>query len=500
VNASHSYQYLESLDSAYTPWEERSRIAVRNNQSAHELQVYIEVLMALILGRYIIVPRPYAFDSWGFLSAARTVLDARGNAAASEHPFRMHLPSEDSTYEEAVNRMLRRSHSSRRPFTSSLLPELHDREKTPSPPKDIHELLQSEWLGDERADALATVSAELNNLPAVRSTSYAGGPKVPDILNQITDPSSGLNAVIRNYDETFRQVHSDLTAAIKSLDPRHSEGFKQRGRLRRQGPWPGDHHRRSAEDIVGQDGLILVTEFVDTLYNAVVAKSIGVAPVTFTTDLAIGGRSLQARAIAQDIALNVFSDFSHFYPTPQHARLQEMETAEPVPLFEVRFAENQMSDPQVQDRIRRLIDDSLDGLSALLEHRADHGDGTGSRSTFWKSIDKLKSALREGDQTAARKALDSHLGLVSTILGRHAEAALGPGWKVELLLTGGSAASTTEASSIWHLPGLETTALAALGAIAAPAAGRGIGAVRQWHQNHRFAHALGKVVTIQARS
>ncbi|WP_245239154.1 hypothetical protein [Streptomyces sp. MZ04] len=83
--------------------------------------------MTLALGRNVVVPQSYAFDSTGFLNVARTVLQVRNSSATNEHPFRIHLFGVDS-FEGAISSMLSRAFDKNRPFVSSLLPELHNPE------------------------------------------------------------------------------------------------------------------------------------------------------------------------------------------------------------------------------------------------------------------------------------------------------------------------------------------------------------------------------------
>src|SRR6266516_6581485 len=94
-------QYLESLDSIRAPWIDREE------RTFSDLQILLEVVLSLALGRQVVVPQPYALDSLGFLRAAGIVLRAR-NAARNrnEHlpkdmPFRLHLYGAN-TFEEAA--------------------------------------------------------------------------------------------------------------------------------------------------------------------------------------------------------------------------------------------------------------------------------------------------------------------------------------------------------------------------------------------------------------
>ncbi|MFF4342730.1 hypothetical protein ACFY00_22705 [Kitasatospora sp. NPDC001540] len=85
------YQHLESLDSCRVlrprPGEPAGKYAGKYAEEAH-LQVFTEVLLTLALGRTVVVPQSYAFDSYAFLRtaedqrAARAALDAHLNRVA----------------------------------------------------------------------------------------------------------------------------------------------------------------------------------------------------------------------------------------------------------------------------------------------------------------------------------------------------------------------------------------------------------------------------------
>ena len=114
--------YLESLDSV------RSipvGAATSGAADLQQLQVFSEVLMVLALGRSVVVPQSYAFDSLAFLRVAHTVLGARPRRERPDRPFRLHLYNAHS-FDAAISAMLRRVHHPERPFVSSLLPELSD--------------------------------------------------------------------------------------------------------------------------------------------------------------------------------------------------------------------------------------------------------------------------------------------------------------------------------------------------------------------------------------
>jgi hypothetical protein len=113
------------------PWPGPTGISdsERQRRDDHELQIFVEVLMTLALGRDVVVPQSYAFDSTGFLSVARTVLQARNRAAIDEHPFRIHLFGVDS-FEDAIANMLSRTFDENRPFSAIYYRNCIDRNST----------------------------------------------------------------------------------------------------------------------------------------------------------------------------------------------------------------------------------------------------------------------------------------------------------------------------------------------------------------------------------
>src|SRR3954447_12599307 len=96
-------QYLESLDSVRTG--PGSGVSAEDARLA-ELQTFLEVLMALALGREIVVPQSYAFDSGAFLHVAHRVLTARPESS-TDRPFRPHLFGPGiRVFDDAVRAML----------------------------------------------------------------------------------------------------------------------------------------------------------------------------------------------------------------------------------------------------------------------------------------------------------------------------------------------------------------------------------------------------------
>lgn len=481
-----------------SPWAGKdTRSESDEPSSAHDLQISLEVLMTLALGRDVVVPQSYAFDSWGFLKVATRVLEARDNArsAASERPFRLHL-HKAKTFDDAVQQMLKRARMRDNPFFSSLLPELNEPVVNDSElPQSFDQLLASGWLGDERYNALRTVQAELKD--RVQPRPRPDAPKLDELLTQFANGTSVVKETAQSTGGLYFEVYSELVQAIGRLDP---STLGQRSQLRFRQPWPNDPEQRLAEQLVGgRERLNLVIEFVDTVYNAVVAGSIGVAPVTFTTDISLGERSHKAREIAQELAIAAYAgrrSGDTWIPGGAHDRTEDE------PLFEVTVdADKALSGHDVRAEIERLAAHTAgEGLGALFEQRAAKGGDGGARSPFWIGIDKLKSAIESRDARAPQRALDAHLKVVASILGRQGKL----GWEfrdlTQLAFTAGGAGGPVEATAIWHMAVPELAGITTLGAAAGLAVTKTVAGSRQLARRRRLYRALGRVVSVSELS
>jgi hypothetical protein len=446
------------------------------------------------------VPQSYAFDSWGFLDVASRMLAARPATGESDHPFALHLFGAD-TFDQAIRQMLGRVRDPAKPFVSSLIPEMSEPARiNEAVPADAEALLQSEWLADDagsrRADALQSVRTEFAGRPPVPARPRPGTVSLGQAIATFTTQAiadSGNAA-----DDVARTVHRELVEALLRLDPSRPLPFNLRSRLRTIDPWPNDRRGRPPEEIVGGPGTLeLVVEFVDTVYNAVIARSIGIAPVTFTTDIARASRSLAARAIAQNFAVGLMqgAKSAGHGPPSDSAPGRGL----PDPQFELKIkASRKPSDQEVHAQMKRLFDSaSGGGVAQLLAQRAATGQGPSGRSPFWIGLDKYRAALSDGDQLAAQRTLENHLQAVARILGHGADAGLDSGWRPTLILAAEAAAGAAgpmQAAVTWHLPSPGGVALTAAGA-AAPLIIQPIAAAaRQRKSSRRIFYALGQTL------
>lgn len=449
--APNQLHYLESLDSIRVPWPGDDW------REFHELHVYLEVLMVLALGRDVVVPQPYAFDSYAFTTVATRVLRARDRSGADDHPFRLHLYGADS-YGEAVAHMLSRVHDRDYPFHSSLVPELQDPARFGLDPDAVRRqsasldrLLSSAWIGDGRAEAMELIHREFRRRPRAGVQPAGSAATLDSILRAVVDDGSAVVRAASEEGGSLREeVWHGLRTAIRRLDPTAPGAFDQRSRLRRVAAWPGDPEGRSPAEIVGgRAELDLVIEFVDTLYNRVVSDSIGdVAQATFTTITASADdESLLRRAIAQDLALTCYAVRSGHRPP---ARPAAERTADGEPEFQVRIdAAAVESNDAVRTELRGLVSSLDDGLGSLLAERGELGTTGRARSTFWTGLDEWKRAVAGGNAIAARKAQERHFKHVVGLLGAGARVTDSSSWRESLVSGGASNVPAFAAELLW---------------------------------------------------
>jgi hypothetical protein len=369
--ASGGYQYLESLDSVRLPYLPESEDELRE---ILRLQIFSEILMALVLGRDVVVPQSYALDSYGFLQVAPTFLAARDQArAATEHPFRLHLHGNAvESFDDAIVDILARVGRPDTPFLSSAFPELNDLELAAPPQKpgavrDRLWLMNRPWLDDRRRAALRAVYEEFRDGGRVDARPAPNALGLRALLGVFVDPGSAMSHHARSYGEPEREVYERLVAAVTALDPGRP-ALEQRSVLRTGKPWPTDPDGRTAAEILGDAEMLTeVVEFVDTLYNAVVVGSIGVAAPAFTTGLVTDERRLTPTRVAQHLAI-----VQHRLRPGETARADDRAVTAPGPMFEVRAASETATRARARD-IRRMYETAERTLPTLFEERARRG-------------------------------------------------------------------------------------------------------------------------------
>jgi hypothetical protein len=389
-------QYLESLDSVRTvpaggDSTEDARIA--------ELQTFLEVLTALALGREIVVPQSYAFDSGAFLTVAEIVLNARQQASpeSKDRPFRPHLHTV-STFDAALRSMIGRVRDEQRPFHSSLHPRLN--RMSPSELTDLLDDLDglTQLVGDDYAGPLAQVRREFSLTPAHEVYGTPTGLRLATFLRDFVTPTSAVSRQADGLRGGQRDVHRRLVTALRKLTPEEPAAFGQRSRLRQDVRWPNDPGR-TAEQIVGTDDIGLVREFVDTLYNREIVDSMGTPLALYSTDASPDPDAREARLLAQEFALGrpplLADDHDEL---PPYFRIEQLQQG------------SRRSGKLGRD-VEELFDRGSKGLVPLMAARADR------RGDFWRRIGAIEEAAASGDRQAYEERLDAHLRVVTKEIG-----------------------------------------------------------------------------------
>lgn len=498
----HQFQYLQSLDSVRMPYPGRHQETDRQQalRRLHELQVFLEVVLALALGRQVAVPQSYAFDSFSFLRIARRILEIRDRVPTARHvhPFRLHLIGDAYTFDDAINSMLARAH--RGTFVSQILPELADPVGYDLDPvelrrstRDVDALMQRPWLDGERSEALRVVRSAFRDIPAVPARPASLIP-LRQMISNFIHPSTGPGWP--PADQRLAEVHGDLLDALRRLGP-----FDSRSGLRAAAPWPGGDGWTVSE-LLGAEQAALVVEFVDTLYNLVVNDSIGVAAGTFTTTLGLGNDSLLDRLAAQRLGHAFYQWLMATVPVARPTHLLPVGTGD-TPLFDIELDSIVMAtDPAARRPVERLLAGADNALGALFEQLAADGRH-GRRSRFWVSQQRMVKALASGDRTAAEAALGKHLSRVARILGARSADIKVIGDRIGLALNIMNDAGAIEGTATTYVPmgavlDRLVGSLPAGSAILHTALAVGGLAVRR-HRARRLAHAMGTAVTLRDR-
>jgi hypothetical protein len=491
-------QYLESLDSVRLsrlgPAGGTARSEDLLEADATQLQVLLEVLMTLAMGRDIVVPQSYAFDSWAFLSVAGRVLDARDVASSKDRPFRLHVFGPGvHTYRDGVRRMLGRVHDSRSPFVSSLLPGLVDLEQgeLTAMGEDLDRLWSwADGEGEGLGPLMRRVDEEFRAVSPFRSRPLGNAVTLGERLMALAS-TGGADAGPAHPDDRSGEVHAMLATAVSRLDATRPAAFGQRSRLRQNQPWPNDPAGRTPEELVGgRRALDLVVEFVDTLYNRVIVDSIGAVEASFVTAVGRDDEHQLARAAAQRQALPA--------ALPMTAQARQSDQADPV--FELRVTPEALTEGAAARReTRALLDSATAALGGLMELRGEQGTRQGHKARFWASLDRLDAAAREGNRAAMEKALQQHLRLVAGAMNDKAKVSFISSHSMQMSLAGlGGAAPVVALAAVALPPAVATAVGAALGGLGAMTPGLAAtgDALRARGKTRRLATALGELIQV----
>jgi hypothetical protein len=494
------HRYLECFDSVRLsrPDLAAGRGAVYPLETeAAELQVFLEVLLTLAMGRTIVVPQSYAFDSWAFVHAAKMVLEAKDATRSQDRPFRVRLfGSGVRTYRGAVDLMLSRVNDQQSPFVSSLLPELeHVDPGELQAMRGDRDYLWS-WADEQHTGLgplMQRIDAEFRAVSAVRSQPTAAPPTLAQRLHSL----STVDADRRNAgsDPHVEHVQATVVGALARLDTGRPGAFGQRSRLRQNLPWPNDAEGRTPEEIVGGPRVLdLVVELVDTLYNRVVVDSIGGVEASFVTTVGTNAQQQLARATAQRMAL----------PGGASLRVPD-DSAVAAPSFEL-LAATEVRDASEKTRrdIRVLFDSATTALEGLMDLRGAAGSRADGLNPFWASVQAMEVAARENRGSSASKAIEKHLELVAGALNDKAHLGFEDRLATRLSLSiAGTAASSLAEAHLRLPPG----SLAGLGALAGQTAsdllpelpGAAAPLVRR-SRRRRLASALNELVHVPVGS
>jgi hypothetical protein len=462
-------QYLESLDSVRTG---PGSGVPDDVASIAELQTFLEVLMALALGRQIVVPQSYALDSGAFLRVAHRVLAARP-AVSEDRPFRPHLFGDGiDDFDDAFVAMLRRVHDPDRPFHSSLYPALQRMTAA-----DVERVLADldrrlvRVTGEVYVEPMKAVLQEFRRTDRYVVPAPGTGLRLDTALAELVDPHSTLSASAAGILGSQRAMYDRLTAAVRRLDPSRPGPFGQRSRLRQDVPWPNDPDGRTAAQLAGAD-LPLVIEFVDTLYNRVIADSMGGPLALYSTGPAADDEQLDARQLAQELALG------------RPPLLMDEEHPDIAPLFQVVDTGTRAGgDVRVRRDLAELFEHGAEALVPLMGARSRPGD------RFWRGLREVAEAVEARDRRAHDKALEKHLGYVGKLLVGQVDVS----WRAEagIVLAVQAGKQAAEAS---QPPGVPSWVLdTALWGIER-ASTRASHAVARRGARRRLASAIGSVV------
>lgn len=405
--------YLESLDSvrgASLPGDTDDLML-----GLDDLHVFTEALLTLALGRQIVVPQPYAFDSVSFLWLAAHVLSARPKrvpGSKGDRPLGWHAHGAGlDGIDAALAAMIARDTTSENPFHSSAWPQLNGmsadgrKELAKDPLKGLRRMDPS------RAEQLEAVIKEFRRVSAVEVLARETGRlQLADMVGELRDGIPPVKAG-GALDDKSADVLERLSNAARALVP-NGRTLSQRSLLRLDA-WPWDPDGRPPVEVVGSSAdFDLFVEFVDTAYNRTIAEAIGNIQGLFSTAIAADDDRQRVRGIAQGLAL----------------RLQERgavaEASRPGGerglAFEV-LAPDQLKRSHARElaNVRWQADQALAAILSARGERSQNGKPT----PFWSSVEELNSALASGNVRNVEHAIKDHSRVIGSILGSESREA-----------------------------------------------------------------------------
>lgn len=417
-------QYLESLD-AVQQRPDSGGLAPRDR-----LRLIAETVTTLAMGQDIVVPQPYAVGSLGFMYVAHCIFTAQDNADVPEedHPIRINF-YDAASYTAAMADMLRRidDRGDGPAIVSSLFPELHHFQghEASARARRLEASLNGQvlvhGLHDYRSKLVPEVWAKLRDVDnshpmAVPTQPTNPVPPLQNIVNAAIQTVTRGSRFIGQLDEDERQKALELAEALATLrrvgngspvgDKIVEDVFATRSWVHSTGPWPGSQTK--AADIVGPSALKLVTEFVDSAYNARLAGTVGAHFASLSSPVVGTDSEGRELGFAQELAIRFASTAPSGSPPPDQAPT----TLEQPYQFAMRV-EYTPSRTTEDDAIDALIRSYRSALVQVFRMRADE--------EFKASRDAVDDSLRRRDSALVRQALERHVHVVGAGLADYLE-------------------------------------------------------------------------------
>jgi hypothetical protein len=392
----HRLQYLESLDSVRSLGDQR----VQANDLP-QLHADMEAIATLAVGRSVVLPEPQALDSRIAMRTVSKILRIRDEIGSADRPISFHT-RDGQSLATALSRLRDRALDRSDSYVSSAFP---DRDAVQNLPEALASPSPSE---DPRYSSLRLMLREHESVGSVHPepfTSFSLAESVKAFLD------GQVNLTRR--DREVRDAANALQETIKELCPRKdgtwdTSGLNNRSVLRSEVAWPHDSGGRAPREMVSEDELAGLVEFVDTLYNLKVASSIGPIPFTASTVATLGQELSVNRLLAQDLAVATFASAPHMDVVSDNQGDVSNHRPRTDPIFDVAVA----SASSVNDRtvVERLTSQSEDALRRILQERSDPS------SEFGDSLRTMQRARDDGKPQVLDIAVSRHIDLLTSLL------------------------------------------------------------------------------------
>jgi hypothetical protein len=379
---SSNKSFLESLDSTLIQIGDDGQPTPESRPYA-AVEAGLQILGELAMGRPVVVPQSYAFDSAVFNDIAPLVLSER-DRAFDNHPYRFRpftFPRYGGfTLDEYIAGKV-----SGGKFVSSLWPDYWTRivEERAGSVSLIRRLVD-----DQRTYGLAVISREATDVPTTNTIDlakrYSLGSLVARLAEEcdptrpgtyVTSPPSAERLAVAN------QLFDAMTILGDPIDL--EQACKDRSLLRSNDPYPG--LSKPVRELIDDSSRELLIEAVDALYNFVLAASsaVDLQNQLYVASKTSGLNDLVKHAIAQDIAMEGSAG----------------QTADTEAYFVA-------SGPKVT------LNELKAGFRLLFE------DFASENGVLHDTLTQVRDARRNGTATSVDSALNEHLDAVSKVLAQ----------------------------------------------------------------------------------